>query len=864
MSSEHSKQRAIRIRGARTHNLNNIDVDFPLGKLVVVTGVSGSGKSSLAFDTVFAEGQRRYLDSVSHHTRSLIKQLARPAVDEISDLPPTVSVDQRMTTAPARSTLAVTTEIYDYLRLLYAKAGTAHCIQCGDPVSSQSIDTIVERIMAKPERSKLMLLSPMVRQRKGAHKEVFERIGRNGFVRARVDGELLDISDLPDLKATVKHSIDAVVDRIIVKPGIEVRLRESIGLAVRESDGTCIVCEQVDGEWHDHLFSTKFSCATCDISFPTPETRTFSFNSAWGACPTCEGFGLRGIVDDSDDLTVFRQAACDDCGGSRLQPFARNVTFHGVRIAEFTSRSVSHALQQVDSWLDQPLQRSLPREHRLVAEKTLPDIRQRLQCLNDVGVGYLNLDRVTRTLSGGEFQRARLAACLGTGLHGACFVLDEPTSGLHARDTQRLLQTLLQLRDDGASVIVVEHDPEIMLAADCLVDLGPGAGTEGGHLQFCGVPADCMTCDELAETVSSPTAQYLRHELQAPAPAAVESIGSAKIEMTAAKRNNLQNVSVSFPLNQLVCVTGVSGSGKSSLILDTLLPVATAHFSKESDINFALADAECQAISGLDGIDRIVSVDNRPLGKNRRSCIATYSQLWNEVRKLFAKTREAKARGFAGNRFSFNSGPGRCDVCKGTGVQDVKMTFLPNATVPCPECHGTRFNRATLAVKYRNHNVDDLLQMCLSDAAEFFAELASIRKIIDPFVDVGLGYLKVGQPSSTFSGGEAQRVKLATELTTKLTLKTLFVLDEPTSGLHPADVIRLIEVLQKLVAAGNSVVVVEHNTDVMMSSQWLVDIGPESGPGGGRVLYQGQLSGLLECSDSHTAEFLRAALEKSS
>lgn len=855
MSSSRSTQRAIRIRGARTHNLDNVDVDLPLGKLVVVTGVSGSGKSSLAFDTLFAEGQRRYLDSVSNHTRSLIKQLARPSVDEISDLPPTVSVDQRMTAAPARSTLAVTTEIYDYLRLLYARAGMAHCTECGEPVSSQSVDTIVERIMAKPERSKLMLLSPMVRQRKGAHKDVFERIGRNGFVRARVDGELLDISDLPDLKATVEHTIDAVVDRIMVKPGIEVRLRESIALAVRESDGTCILCEQIDGVWHDSLFSTKFSCATCDISFPTPETRTFSFNSAWGACPACEGFGRRGIVDDSEDITVFRQAPCDECGGSRLQPFARNVTFDGARIAEFTALSVVDALQQADQWLGQLDQMSLPVEHRLVAEKTLPDIRQRLLCLNDVGVGYLNLDRVTRTLSGGEFQRARLAACLGTGLHGACFVLDEPTSGLHARDTQRLLQTLINLRNDGASVIVVEHDPDIMLAADCLVDLGPGAGTEGGHLQFCGAPADCATSGD------SPTSQYLRHELTAPAPAEVSDVEPTLIAIKAANRNNLQNVSVAFPLNQLVCVTGVSGSGKSSLILDTLLSVAKTQFSKDGDVKFALADAECEAVTGLDGIDRVVSVDNRPLGKNRRSCIATYSQLWAEVRKLFAKTREAKARGFAGNRFSFNSGPGRCDVCKGTGLQDVKMTFLPNVTVPCSECNGSRFNRATLDVKYRDHNADDLLQMSLSDAAVFFEELSSMKKIIDPFVDVGLGYLKLGQPSSTFSGGEAQRVKLATELTTKLTLKTLFVLDEPTSGLHPADVIRLIEVLQKLVAAGNSVVVVEHNTDVMRSSQWLIDIGLESGPAGGNVLYQGQMPGLLKCSESHTAAFLRSALD---
>lgn len=856
MTAVQTGQRAIRIRGARTHNLQGIDVDLPLGKLVVITGVSGSGKSSLAFDTLFAEGQRRYLESVSSHTRSMIRQVARPDVDQILDLPPTVSVDQRMTAAPARSTLAVTTEIYDYLRLLYAKAGTAHCTGCGQAVTSQSIDSIVDQVLTRPERTKLMILSPMVRQRKGAHKDVFERIGRNGFVRARVDGELLDISDLPDLKASQEHSVDAVVDRVIVKPGIESRLRESIELAVRESDGTVILCEQKDSQWQDRLFSTRFSCAQCNLSFPTPETRTFSFNSAWGACPACEGFGKKGIADDSDDVTVFRSAECDECGGSRLQPFARNVTFCQMKIAEFTALTVEQALQKTREWLDQNDPLELPREHRLVAEKTLPDILQRLQCLLDVGVGYLNLNRATRTLSGGEFQRARLAACLGTGLHGACFVLDEPTAGLHARDTQRLLTTLKNLRRDGATVVVVEHDPDIMLAADCLIDLGPGAGIEGGHLQFAGSPSDCASHSD------SPTARYFRGELTQPvgafseSPSDEDATSAGRLTIQDASKNNLQNVTVSMPLNRLVCVTGVSGSGKSSLILETLLPVAQAFLSKNSEMEFALADAQCRAIHGLESIDRVIAVDNRPLGKNRRSCIATYSQIWTEVRKLFAKTRDAKARGFTGGRFSFNSGPGRCDVCKGTGQLDMKMSFLQNATVVCPECCGARFNRSTRSVRYRGKNVDDLLQMSLAEALEFFCELSSIQRLIAPFVDVGLGYLKLGQPSSTFSGGEAQRVKLATELTTRLAMKTLFILDEPTSGLHPADVIRLVEVLQKLVVAGNSVVVVEHNEDVMRSSDWMIDLGPESGPGGGQVLYEGSQAGLQSCAESQTAKFL--------
>ena len=489
---------SIRIRGARTHNLQNIDVDLPLGKLIVITGVSGSGKSSLAFDTLFAEGQRRYLESVSIHTRTLLKQLPRPEVDEVSGLPPTVSVDQRVTTAPARSTLAVTTEIYDYLRLLYARAGTAHCTNCEKPVESQSVDQIVDRVLQRSERTKLMILSPMVRSRRGAHKDVLERIGRNGFVRVRVNGELRDISDVPDLPSRKQHSIEAVIDRIILKKGIEQRLRESIELAVRESDGTCIVCEQDDREWQDHLFSTKFSCADCDISFPTPEPRTFSFNSAWGACPDCEGFGVRGVVDDTDDITVFRKTPCPTCNGARLQPFASGVTFLNTSIAEFTSLSVDDALTMADSWESSLPNRqlavdtaissgNLSHAASLVACRVLPDIRQRLECLRKVGVGYLSLNRATRTLSGGEFQRARLAACLGTGLHGACFVLDEPTSGLHPRDTQLLLKILCDIRDSGATVVVVEHDGEIMKAADHLIDLWvPGAGIEGGRLMFSG------------------------------------------------------------------------------------------------------------------------------------------------------------------------------------------------------------------------------------------------------------------------------------------------------------------------------------------------------------------------------------------
>lgn len=856
----------IRIRGARTHNLRNIDVDLPLGKLIVITGVSGSGKSSLAFDTLFAEGQRRYLESVSVHTRSLLKQLPRPDVDEVSGLPPTVSVDQRVTTAPTRSTLAVTTEIYDFLRLLYARAGIAHCTGCGEPVESQSVDEIVARVLKRPERTKLMILSPMIRSRKGAHKDVFERIGRNGFVRVRVDGELLDISDVPELSSNKAHNVDAVIDRIILKDGIDQRLRESVELAVRESDGTCIVCQQVDDAWQDELYSTRFSCADCNLSFPTPEPRTFSFNSAWGACPTCEGFGIRGTVDDSDDITVFRQAACPECDGSRLQPFARGVTFLGTPIADFTALSVEDALSLTKQWQSSSSPSSLSHDfsHKatLVARRTLPDIQQRLECLQKVGVGYLTLNRTTRTLSGGEFQRARLSACLGTGLHGACFVLDEPTSGLHPRDTRRLLSILQEIRDSGATVVVVEHDGEIMNAADHLVDLGPHAGVEGGQLVFSGPPADSP------DSGDSPTAVYLRGELM---PTKAEAEGAAAsgqlfstedipavLELTIrqARRNNLQDVTVAIPLQQLVCITGVSGSGKSSLIMDTLLPIVEASCQRDGDIRVAAADAECDGIDGLEHVQRVVAVDNSPLGRNRRSCIATYSKLWVDVRRLFARTKDARARGFDARRFSFNTGEGRCTACKGTGVKDVKMTFLPNATVPCPECRGQRFNRATLAVKFADKNVADVLAMRVDEAVEFFGELGPLRKLMETFRSVGLGYLTLGQPASTFSGGEAQRVKLATELASSRIDPTLFVLDEPTSGLHPADVVHLNSLLKSLVTAGHSVVVVEHNVDVMEFSDWIIDIGPESGPGGGLVVAEGPPAAISKSSASLTAEFL--------
>lgn len=859
----------IRIRGARTHNLKNVDVDLPAGKLIVMTGVSGSGKSSLAFDTLFAEGQRRYLESVSVHARSWLHELPRPDVDDISGLPPTVSVDQRSGTASARSTLAVTTDVYEYLRLLYARAGTAHCIGCGQPVTSQSVDEILARALLLPERTRLMVLSPLVRGRRGGHRDVLDRIARSGFVRARVDGELVDVAGIPPLNPATTHHVEAVVDRIVLKTGIEQRLRESIDLACRESDGTCMISWESASGWQEQFFSTRYCCPACQLNFATPEPRTFSFHSAWGACPACQGFGFQGVTDDSQEITVFRTQACCDCQGSRLQKFASAVTFLETSIAAFTALTVDeaiHRLQQWSGWISDPGR--VTQQARLVAERLLPDMLQRLTCLQQVGVGYLTLDRPARTLSGGEYQRARLSACLGSGLHGACFVLDEPTTGLHPRDTQRLLQSLLNLRDGGATVVVVEHDGELMRAADWLIDLGPQAGREGGRLLYSGPP------DDAATSLDSPTGHYLRGELAAEAPASsvsqktppgddaesgddAEFPGDRALLIRGAQLNNLQNVTVTIPLQRFVCVTGVSGSGKSSLIVDTLLPLAIAGVRKTAPLETVAADCRCDAIEGLDALQRVVAVDAAALSRNPRSCMATISGLWDEVRRLFAKTRDARARGFRAARFSFNSGDGRCAECRGTGLRNLQMRFLPNAVVPCPTCRGRRFNQATLSVRFHGLSVAEVLDLRVDEAADVFSEISHLQALLQTFCRTGLGYLTLGQPASTFSGGEAQRVRLATELCQTQQAHTLYVLDEPTSGLHPADVLRLNQLLRDLVRAGHSVIAVEHNTDVMRASDWLIDLGPDSGPAGGEVLYAGPPSRMASAVSSLTAAALR-------
>jgi len=897
-------QPLIRIRGARTHNLRNIDVDLPAGKLIVMTGVSGSGKSSLAFDTLFAEGQRRYLESVSVQTRTLLRQLPRPDVDDITGLAPTISVDQRVTSVPARSTLATTTEIHDFLRLLYARGGTAHCTGCGQPVQRQSVDQILQQTLQLPERTRLMILSPMVRGRRGAHREVLERIARNGFVRARIDSEIIDVSEAKPLAPGKAHTIDAIVDRIVMKDGIAPRLRESIQLACRESDGTCIISHESEGQWSEKLFSTRFSCPRCDLNFPTPEPRSFSFNSPWGACPECSGLGVQQVAvpnrcpaapsaetpqtlvnrtkktesransrrrsgGPTVDLADFRQETCKACDGSRLQPFPRGITFLEMTLPEFYRQSVETALITVESWIEQicgqknrssqpgwPEEAApLTQESRLIAERTLPDIQTRLRCLSDVGIGYLSLDRPARSLSGGEFQRARLAASLSAQLFGAHFVLDEPTTGLHPRDTQRLLKTLRKLRDAGGTVIVVEHDEDIMRAADWLVDLGPGAGADGGHLLFSGTPHDAELFAQ------SPTGDYLRKRrkrCQEPfLRNNANTVPDTFLRIHNARLHNLRNVTIDIPLHQLVCVTGVSGSGKSSLIFGTLLPILTAAVFETRSVESAAADAHCDGIDGKERIRRVLSLDQSPLGRSSRSCIATLCGLWDQVRRLFIKTREARVKGLSSKHFSFNSGEGRCPECRGTGIRNIHMNFLPDAVVPCPTCHGLRFTKAVCSVRFREKSVADILQMRVDEATEFFAEFQRLHSILATFQRVGLGYLSLGQPATTFSGGEAQRAKLASELASPSSEHTLYVLDEPTSGLHPADVARLIDHLRQLVGTGHSVIVIEHQFDVIRTADWIIDIGPDSADRGGEVVFSGPAGQLIDCVRSETANALR-------
>jgi excinuclease ABC subunit A len=933
---------AIRIRGCRVHNLKNLDLDIPRDKLVVLTGPSGSGKSSLAFDTIFAEGQRQYLETLSVYARQFVQQMERPDVDLVEGLQPTISIDQLSYITNPRSTVATVTEIYDYLRLLMTRLGEPTCYQCGTPICHQSPEEIVETLCELPEGTKAILLAPLVRGRKGAHADVFATIRKAGFVRARVDGEVFDMDHLPELAPRKAHTIEAVVDRIVVREGAQSRVAESLNLALKHGDGAVVALWIKPGAdasslsgWNERLFSTLYACPTCKTSFPELEPRSFSFNSPYGACPKCEGLGSRvefdlelllpdetlsrasGVIApwknggvaaekrhhnwlepfvklsgvewttplaefkpkarqqllngdgkkflglmtllekeyvtatkpaDRERLEAFRsRQICNECGGARLRPEARAVRIGGKAIHEITAMTVRQATSFFAGLTSQ-----LPEENLPIAQPLVSEIGKRLDFLERVGVDYLALDRPADTLSGGEMQRVRLATGIGAGLVGVCYVLDEPSIGLHPRDNSRLIEALVDLQRQGNTVLVVEHDEAMMRAAEHLIDIGPGAGVHGGQIVAQG------TVDEVCANSASITGRYLTGELEIPVPASRrKTTKTHSITIEGVTTHNLKNVEARVPLGALVCVTGVSGSGKSSLVNETLSRAVARRLGL-----VVPKPGPHVSLRGASQIDKLVQVDQSPIGRSPRSNPATFTGVFDEIRKVFAGTREARQLGYKASRFSFNVAGGRCEECRGQGVKRIEMNFLPDLTVTCPVCGGARFNLQTLQVRYRDKSVAEVLDLPVEEATEFFKNFPPIARPLDSLRQVGLGYLTLGQSATTLSGGEAQRVKLATELARTDTGKTLYILDEPTTGLHFDDIKNLLIVLNRLVDLGNTVLVIEHNLDVIKSADWLIDLGPEGGDSGGYVLAAGTPEEIAAIEDNSTGRFLRPLLEK--
>jgi len=839
----------IRVRGARVHNLQNLDVDLPRDRLTVLTGPSGSGKSSLAFDTLYAEGQRRYLETLRVDTRALFTQLQRPDVDLVDGLPPTLCVSQQAARGRRRSTLATLTEIHDHLRLLWARLGTLYCYQCGRAIRRDTLSEIVRATVALEQGRKIYLLAPLVQESKGEHRDVFGQIRQAGFLRARVDGVLMEIRDNPELDPRRPHTIEVVVDRLVVKDGIRERLADSLETAVKHGEGTVIVTDIDDGDWHDHRYSTRYACAVCGIPFGDLEPRSFSFNNPYGACPTCNGLGYieePNAEAMEEDGSFSREPSasarpCPDCEGARLNKTARSVRFAGKGIQEVTALTVWDAAKFFAS-LPKGAE---PDSDAKIRAPILREIQARLHFLDEVGLGYLTLDRPAYSLSGGEAQRARLATHLGGGLFGVCYILDEPTIGLHPRDTGRLLAALRELQGRGNTLIVVEHDESVIRPADYLVDMGPGAGANGGRILAQGTAAEVLA------NPLSVTAAYLRDETRLQERCTHQASAAEMITIHGARHHNLKNINVSIPLGRLVCISGVSGSGKSSLARDILAHALRKHLGLVSP-----TPGEHDSIEGLEKIDKIIEVDQSALGRSSRSSPATYTGIYDEIRKVFAGTRLAKVRGYKANRFSFNVKGGRCEECQGQGFLRVALQFLPDLTVSCPVCHGRRFNRTTLDITYKGKTIADMLDLPAAEARDFFANIPSLVRPLDALVDVGLGYLTLGQPSLALSGGEAQRVKLATELARTATGRTLFFLDEPTTGLHFADIANLLRVLNRLVDAGNTLVVIEHRLDVIAAADWVIDLGPEGGAAGGYLVCSGAPEMLAACPDSITGKFL--------
>lgn len=940
-------QENIIVKGARANNLKNIDVTIPRDKLVVMTGVSGSGKSSLAFDTIYAEGQRRYVESLSSYARMFLGQMDKPDVDYIEGLSPAISIDQKTTSKNPRSTVGTVTEIYDYLRLLWARAGTPHCPNCGKEIRQQTIDQIIDQVLALPEGTRIQVMAPVIRGKKGEHAKVLEDAKRSGYVRARIDGNLYELDEEIKLEKNKKHSIEIIVDRLIIRPDIRQRLTDSVETAAKLSGGLVIV--NLLREEKDLSFSQNYACEDCGISMEELTPRMFSFNNPFGACPTCTGLGsqlkadpaliiqdgdksildgaisasgwnnIRGdgisrmyfdalskkykfsLTEPWDSLSdeakniilygtkgellelhydqprgkgVLKQAfegicnnierryketqsdasrkeleelmsecPCPDCQGRRLRKESLAVTVGEKNIYEFTTLSVEDALVWMDGL-------TLTEQQMLIADRILKEIRSRLGFLKSVGLGYLTLARSAGTLSGGESQRIRLATQIGSSLMGVLYILDEPSIGLHQRDNDKLLATLKNLRDLGNSLIVVEHDEDTMRSADYLIDIGPGAGVHGGQVVAAGTPAEVMANPD------SLTGQYLSGKKKIEVPA-VRRPGNGKVlKVIGAAENNLRHIDVEFPLGTFTVVTGVSGSGKSSLVNEVLFKRLGAELMR-----MKVRPGKCDRIEGIEQLDKVVNIDQSPIGRTPRSNPATYTGLFNDIRDLFASTQEAKSRGYGQGRFSFNVRGGRCEACSGDGLLKIEMHFLPDIFVPCEVCKGRRYNRETLEVRYKGKNIADVLDMTVDEALEFFSALPKLKKRLQTLQDVGLGYVKLGQPSTELSGGEAQRVKLATELSKQATGKTIYILDEPTTGLHSDDVRKLLEVLQRLVDAGNTVVVIEHNLDVIKCADHLIDLGPEGGDGGGTIVVTGTPEEVAACPASFTGQYLKRMLK---
>ena len=940
------KKEFIRIRGARENNLKALNVDIPRNQFVVFTGLSGSGKSSLAFDTIYAEGQRRYMESLSSYARQFLGQMEKPNVDSIEGLPPAISIDQKSTNRNPRSTVGTVTEIYDYFRLLYARIGIPHCPKCGKVISRQSVDQMVDQIMALPERTKIQLLAPVVRGRKGRHEKVLEQAKRSGYVRVMIDGSQYELSEEITLDKNLKHNISIIVDRLVVKPDIEKRLTDSVENVLDLADGLLVV-DTMDGNQLN--FSQSFSCPDCGISMEEIEPRSFSFNNPFGACPSCAGLGYKmefdedlmipdktvsiadgaitvlgwqsctdkssytravldalaeeydfslstpfceypkkihdiliygtngksvkvhyrgqrgvGVYDvafegliknverryretGSDSTkqeyeTFMRVTPCQACHGQRLKPTSLGVTVGDKNIFEVTSLSIDN-LQKFMQNLE------LSEQQLLIGKQILKEIRARVSFLADVGLNYLTLARGTASLSGGQAQRIRLATQIGSGLVGVAYILDEPSIGLHQRDNDKLLATLKHLRDLGNSLIVVEHDEDTMRAADCVVDIGPGAGEHGGELVAIG------TAEDLMKNPNSITGKYLSGELKIPVPSERRK-PTGWLKVVGAKEHNLKNINVNFPLGVMTCVTGVSGSGKSSLVNEILYKRLARDLNRARTIPGAHKD-----IIGMEQLDKVIDIDQSPIGRTPRSNPATYTGLFDQIRDLFAATQDAKARGYKKGRFSFNVKGGRCEACGGDGILKIEMHFLPDVYVPCEVCHGKRYNRETLEVKYKGKSIYDVLNMTVEEALEFFRPVPSIFRKLQTLYDVGLSYIRLGQPSTTLSGGEAQRIKLAAELSRRGTGKTIYILDEPTTGLHFADVHKLIEILRRLSDGGNTVVVIEHNLDVIKTADYLIDIGPNGGDKGGTVIAQGTPEQVAENPVSYTGQYVKKYLD---